>query len=43
MGYSKEICQRAQQVLDDSRARAQREAEQRRAAIYAELPQLRCV
>lgn len=40
MGYAKEIYQKAQRALDESRAAAQRDAERRRAALYAELPQL---
>lgn len=41
MGYSKEIYQKAQQVLDDSRSRAQRVADQRRIRLYEQLPQLK--
>ena len=40
MGYAKEIYQKAQRALDESRAAAQQDAQRRRAALYAELPQL---
>ena len=40
MGYAKEIYQKAQRALEESRAAAQQDAQRRRAALYAELPQL---
>ena len=40
MGYAKEIYPKAQRALDESRAAAQQDAQRRRAALYAELPQL---
>lgn len=41
MGYSKDICQKAQQILDDRRATAERSVEERRQELYAALPALR--
>ena len=41
MGYSKDIYQKAQQILDDSRSRAEQEAEQRRIQLYEQLPELK--
>ena len=40
MGYTKDIYQQVQRSLDASRERAQREAEQRRRELYAEIPEL---
>ena len=41
MGYSKDIYQKAQQILDDKRSRAQLQSDQRRVRLYEQLPQLR--
>ena len=43
MGYSKEIWRKALQTLDASRARAQNEADARRAALYDAIPQMRSI
>lgn len=40
MGYSKDIYQKAQQILDERRSSAERTAEKRRAELNAALPQL---
>lgn len=41
MGYSKDIYQKAQQILDESRTHAEREADLRRTRLYEQYPQLR--
>lgn len=41
MGYSKDIYQKAQKILDNKRSRAQLQADERRAQLYEQLPELR--